>query len=91
MRCVCVCRGGSSARWSGRAVCAGLRNVTARVRGGVARDGGRLRGACRWCRAASRRYGCRRNAHAVDGDAAAGMAGVVVLCLVSLSYACTAP
>ena len=63
---------------------AGFRNVTARVRDGVARDGGRLRVARRRAGRKSSGDGKERDAYAVDLDPAEG---IVVLCLVSLSYA----
>jgi hypothetical protein len=62
----------------------GFRNVTARVRGGVSRDGGRLRVARRRAGRKASGYGKERDAYAVDLDPAVG---IVVLCLVSLSYA----
>lgn len=62
----------------------GFRNVTARVRDGVARDGGRLRVARRRAGRKSSGDGKERDAYAVDLDPAEG---IVVLCLGSLSYA----
>jgi hypothetical protein len=62
----------------------GFRNVTARVRDGVARDGGRLRVARRRAGRKSSGYGKEGDAYAADLDPAEG---IVVLCLASLSYA----